>query len=308
MRFHAQLPLQFWGECALTAVHIINRLPSHVLSFKTPFEILDSKQPSFSHLRVFGCLAYATNVHTPHKFAPRSIPFVFFGYPTGQKAYKLFDLSNKIFFTSRDVRFHENTFPFANAKPNLFSQHYDLGPIPLITPDHNLSIPFPLPKPPSQTTQIHPPDTQSTHPPTSLRTYNRHPKPTDPSINQSLPIAHPNPPSTPLLLESDILEPPTPSTDINTIIPPTPTPPRRSSRHAGPPAKLSDYVCSNIYTAQSSSSLPGPPKGTRYPLAAYVSYHRYQPLHRSFIATISSITEPRSYSEAPAHPEWQAAM
>jgi len=205
------------------------------------------------------------------------------------------------------VRFHENTFPFANAKPNFFSQHYDPSPIPLITPDHNLSIPFPLPKPPSQTTQIHPPNTQSTHP-TSLRTYNRLPKPIDHSLNQSLSIAHPNPPPTPLLLESDILEPPTPSTDINTIIPPTPTPSRRSSRHAGPPAKLSDYVCSNVYTAQSSSFLPGPPKGTRYPLAAYVSYHRYQPLHRSFIAIISNVTEPRSYSEAATHPEWQAAM
>jgi hypothetical protein len=90
LRFHAQLPLQFWGECALTAVHIINRLPSPILSFKTPFELLYSKQPSFSHLRVFGCLAYATNVHAPHKFSPRSIP---------------------------SVRFHENTFPFANAKP-----------------------------------------------------------------------------------------------------------------------------------------------------------------------------------------------
>ena len=27
LKFQAQLPTQFWGECALTAVHIINRLP-----------------------------------------------------------------------------------------------------------------------------------------------------------------------------------------------------------------------------------------------------------------------------------------
>jgi hypothetical protein len=97
LRFHAQLPLQFWGECALTAVHIINRLPSPILSFKTFFELLYSKQPFFSHLRVFGCLAYATNVHAPHKFAPRFILSVFISYPIGQKAYKLFDLSNKFF-------------------------------------------------------------------------------------------------------------------------------------------------------------------------------------------------------------------
>ncbi|XP_073260546.1 uncharacterized protein [Populus alba] len=51
LKFQAQLPTQFWGECALTAVHIINRLPSSVLSFKTPFELLYSKPPSFSHIR-----------------------------------------------------------------------------------------------------------------------------------------------------------------------------------------------------------------------------------------------------------------
>jgi hypothetical protein len=83
LKFYAQLPSQFWGECALTAVHIINRLPSPVISFKTPFELLYSKPPSYSHLRVFGCLAYATNVHTSHKFDRRALPSIFIGYPLG---------------------------------------------------------------------------------------------------------------------------------------------------------------------------------------------------------------------------------
>jgi hypothetical protein len=86
LKFQAQLPTLFWGECALTAVHIINRLPSPVLYLKTPFELLYSKRPSFSHLRVFGCLAYATNVRVSHKFDHRSIPSLFIGYPVGQKA------------------------------------------------------------------------------------------------------------------------------------------------------------------------------------------------------------------------------
>jgi hypothetical protein len=86
------------------------------------------------------------------------------------------------------VRFHENTFLFANTKPIFSSQNYDSGPIPLITPDHNLSFPFPSLKSPSLPTQINPSDTQSPHPPTTLRTYGRRPKPTDPTINQSLPL------------------------------------------------------------------------------------------------------------------------
>ena len=118
LKFHAQVPTQFWGECALTAVHIINRLPSPILSFKTPFELLYSKPPSYSHLRVFGCLAYATNVHTSHKFDYRAMPSIFIGYPVGQKAYKLFDLSTKKVFTSRDVKFHEDIFPYVSLKPN----------------------------------------------------------------------------------------------------------------------------------------------------------------------------------------------
>ena len=43
LKIQAQLPNQFWGEYALTAVHIIHRLPSPVLSFKTPSECLYSK-------------------------------------------------------------------------------------------------------------------------------------------------------------------------------------------------------------------------------------------------------------------------
>jgi hypothetical protein len=135
LKFQAQLPTQFWGECALTAVHIINRLPSSVLSFKTPFELLYSKPHSFSHIRVFGCLAYATNVHPSHKFDFHSMPSIFIGYPTGQKAYKLFDLSFKKIFISRDVRYHEHIFPYASIKPG-FVQHpspIEFGHIPLLT-------------------------------------------------------------------------------------------------------------------------------------------------------------------------------
>jgi len=80
LKFHAHLPVQFWGECALTAIHIINRLPSSTLSFKTRFELLYSKSPSFSYICVFGCLTYATNVHPSHKFENHSIPSVFIGY------------------------------------------------------------------------------------------------------------------------------------------------------------------------------------------------------------------------------------
>ncbi|KAI9165390.1 hypothetical protein LWI28_013230 [Acer negundo] len=36
--------------------------------------------------------------------------------------------------------------------------------------------------------------------------------------------------------------------------------------------------------------------------------NRYQPVHRSFVAQISAISEPRSYSEVVASPKWRDAM
>jgi hypothetical protein len=117
LRFQAHLPLHFWAECVLTAVHLINRLPTPLLSHQTPFEKLYGKIPTYSHLKIFGCLAYATEVHAAHKFAPRATRCVFLGYPVGQKAYKLYNLSTHKYFTSRDVVFHEHIFPYKSSPP-----------------------------------------------------------------------------------------------------------------------------------------------------------------------------------------------
>ena len=63
-----------------------------------------------------------------------------------------------------------------------------------------------------------------------------------------------------------------------------------SSCHITPPIKLHDYVCSHVFSDQSSSLIPGPTKGTQYLLANYVSYHRYKPAYRSFVAQHSAVT------------------
>ncbi|KAL0438883.1 UNVERIFIED_CONTAM: Retrovirus-related Pol polyprotein from transposon RE2 [Sesamum latifolium] len=111
----ASLPKQFWGYCILAAAYLINRLPTPVLHWKSPYETLYHKPPSLDHLRTFGCLCYATNV-TPHKdkFDPRASKCIFVGYNQLQKGYKLYHLTDKVVFTSRDVQFQEQVFPFAS--------------------------------------------------------------------------------------------------------------------------------------------------------------------------------------------------
>ncbi|CAH9077886.1 unnamed protein product [Cuscuta epithymum] len=113
LRFHANLPITFWGECILTAGYLINRLPSPISDNKSPYELLYHKVPSYDRLRVFGCLCYAHNKdRNGDKFASRGVKCVFLGYAYSQKGWKVFDLENQRHFISRDVRFFESNFPF----------------------------------------------------------------------------------------------------------------------------------------------------------------------------------------------------
>lgn len=101
MRFQAHIPIEFWGECILTAAFLINRTPTPVLDGKTPYEMLYNEAPSYDHIRVFYSLCYARN-HAPtnDKFASRSRRCIFVGYPYAKKGWRLFDLDTQNFFVS----------------------------------------------------------------------------------------------------------------------------------------------------------------------------------------------------------------
>ncbi|GKC34259.1 ribonuclease H-like domain-containing protein, partial [Tanacetum coccineum] len=71
------IPLKMWTECILTATYLINRLSSFVLNEKSPYEMIYKKCPALSHLRVFGCLCFATIVNNDDKFSSRSEKYFF---------------------------------------------------------------------------------------------------------------------------------------------------------------------------------------------------------------------------------------
>ena len=79
LRFQSHLTLNFWGESVLAAAYLINCIPTPLLSKKTSFEKLYNQPPTYTHLRVFGCLYFATNVQPQYKFDQRARKCIFVG-------------------------------------------------------------------------------------------------------------------------------------------------------------------------------------------------------------------------------------
>jgi hypothetical protein len=102
------LELEFWGEAGNTTVYIKNRCATKALDSKTPQEAWSGRKPDVSHLRVFGCKAFA---HVPDekrtKLESKSMPCVFLGYYEGTKVYRLMCVKTKRIIKSRDVVFIE---------------------------------------------------------------------------------------------------------------------------------------------------------------------------------------------------------
>lgn len=122
--FQANLPLKFLADCVLSIVYLINRLPSPLLHNKSPYEVLLGSTPSYSHLRVLGCLCYVSTLsRNRSKFDLKAKPCIFLGYPNGVKGYKPFDLESQTVFLSRDVVFHESIFPFHSMNHHLTSHN-----------------------------------------------------------------------------------------------------------------------------------------------------------------------------------------
>ena len=151
--FQSKVPFSFWGDCILTTVFLINRTPSQVLSNKTPYEVLTGKQPTYSRIRTFGCLCYAsTSPKQRHKFQPRARACVFLGFPSGYKGYKVMDLESHAVYITRHVEFHEDSFPMAETTTD--DTNMVLPPMNSLPPGNN-TIPLPIPSPQiSPSTQI----------------------------------------------------------------------------------------------------------------------------------------------------------
>ena len=115
---HSSLLYTYWPYAFSTAVYLINRLPSVIRNYVSPWEILFRNSPDYKSFKIFGCACYPLlRPYNSHKFRLRSTQCVFLGYASNAKGYLCLDQNTNRLYTSRHVIFDENTFPYHDILP-----------------------------------------------------------------------------------------------------------------------------------------------------------------------------------------------
>ena len=97
MLANAKLPRKFWAEVLSTAAYLRNRSPTKAVQGMTPVEAWTGERPDVSHLRAFGCAAYAHVAKDERrKLDSKSRRCVFLGYCTETKGYRLYDQESSL--------------------------------------------------------------------------------------------------------------------------------------------------------------------------------------------------------------------
>ena len=135
MRISANLPHGLWKEIVNAATYLHNRTPRESLGWRTPYEVFYShaakmtakmtgtkepieeviKKPQLSHLRAYGCRAYAMTADAQlkknrlRKLDPRAHIGYLVGYDS-TNIYRIWIPQQGKVISTRDVIFDENTF------------------------------------------------------------------------------------------------------------------------------------------------------------------------------------------------------
>ncbi|KAL4323895.1 hypothetical protein GQ457_11G003570 [Hibiscus cannabinus] len=299
--FQARVPTRFWGDCVLTATYVINRLPSKVLDGKSPYELLNSCMPSYSHLKVFGCLCFVSTLKASRdKFTERALAGVFIGYAHGTKGYKVYILQTHTIVVSRNVVFHEGVFPFHIVVP----ADVLIDPFPDVVLPHIIHDASRNQNLQESTTSLYEFGSNTTATNSSQEstdvvdninadndTDNVHDADSADNVHNadSADDIHSVEDTNGVEIIHDVVDVP----EVSEVIPVV----RRSSRTVGKPSYLQNYYCNN---ASSSSCL--------YPIENQVSVSRLSPDYTAFISNISLSPEPVFYHQAVRFSEWRDAM
>ncbi|GMP56667.1 hypothetical protein CsSME_00021073 [Camellia sinensis var. sinensis] len=283
LMFSTNVPQFFWGEAVLTAAYLINRMPSRVLNFQTPCQLLLKSFPTTRLIstippKIFGCSVF---VHIHHQYRskldPRSLKCIFIGYSSHQKGYKCYSPVTKKFYNSMDVTFFETQSYY----PKIVIQ----GETP--TQEHQFWTLESFSEP-SITTKNHTPQE---------------------SFNQSLPAE--NSEFIVDLRDNEHIQEDTEEGALS-----------QQSHEAEPGSNPSNIPGNNIPTTDSTvdseleNSILNMPiawrKGvrscTQHPIGNFISYDKLSPSFRAFTSSITEIPIPQNIQEAFKSPQWKAAV
>ena len=269
---HSGMPLEFWPHALLTAVYLINRLPTPTLQNRSPFSIIFKQNADYVKLKSFGCLCFPwLKPYTSHKLESRSVVCVFVGYSTTQHAYYCMDPKTRRVYTSRHIKFVETEFPFWQQPKTTQNSEQHTNWTTLSVPI--LPCPRTLPSP-SQSASSYP-----SYPPT----------PSPGSLNSTL-----NPPNSPSPTSSAGLS------QTNPLISP-------SSSISSPFAATPSTSQSSYPEPQST-----PPPTQIIPDRGIVTRSQnniFKPLHKmNLSATPHPPIEPRTITQALKDRAWREAM
>jgi hypothetical protein len=108
----------FLGEATLMTSYLINLSHLVPLGFDIPERVWSKRDVSYSHLKVFGCKAFA---HVPKenrlKLDDKTLPCIFLGYGNEEFGFRLWDPIKRKIVRSRDVVFYEDQFYGDADKP-----------------------------------------------------------------------------------------------------------------------------------------------------------------------------------------------
>ncbi|CAN1221479.1 Retrovirus-related Pol polyprotein from transposon TNT 1-94 [Linum grandiflorum] len=117
----SRVPAPFWVEAIRTVTYLVNRQPTPTLGNISPFEILYSRRPDYSRLRVFGCTCYVLLPKKDRtKLSAKTVRCVFLGYTDHHKGYLCYDITQRRVYTDYHVVFQETSFPYHSlGLPNI---------------------------------------------------------------------------------------------------------------------------------------------------------------------------------------------
>jgi len=330
--FTNKVPIYLWGKAILTATYLINRMPSRVLNFKTPLQVLTNCNPisrlsSTLPLKKFGCTAFVhIHDHNRGKLDPRARKCVFVGYAPTQKGYKCFDPISKKMFVTMDVTFFESK-PFftTHLQGDSISEDSDVFKIERTPPNNLLE--------PSNSNQFVHPNIETlgldittsdtffksldgssslpSHNSSSLPSYNQTDSDTDNGNKTSTKNSelltysrrkHNSKESNPDPLqgqESELREEPNSS--------------ECPGNNQTDSCQLVQFISNSSFESCDDLNIPiatrkGVRSCTKHPMSNYVSYKNLSPSFFAFTSHLSSVEIPKNVQEALQVPEWKKAI